>query len=422
MPLTPKGVLTGKVTGEDGEPLQGFSVLAIRYQFLGGLRQLVREGATSATNDLGEYRVADLSPAKYFVVVTPPRSVALTAAGSHAPSAPVTVGPVSEAGGINFVLRKTPVLHIRGVVASAATGKPVSYCNVIAYPKVPGILFPVQAGSFAVNDANGLFDIAGLPPGSYILMARQADPSGLLSVAGTVDLVREDLENLRIQFGGEGLAVAVRLQTGGDRDRTKGSPPDLSKVTVALAFDDLPAVPMASAKLSGEGTAFFSNLSAQKYRLRIAGLPPGWYLKSARLGSTDVLAAGFSFLGSTSPLEVILDSSASQVNGVVLGPDGKGMSRVRVTLIPSGVPMRFDLIRRVLTEENGAFIVESVAHGDYDAYAWADLDYPIPFDPSFLAAFKRKAARVSFDGTSFRSVELKAITPEEIEDADRRVQ
>src|SRR5678815_4278509 len=64
--LVPHGVITGRVLDEDGEPVQGVQVNVLRYRFFRGKRQLVPSGQTG-TDDLGEYRIFDLAPGKYYL-------------------------------------------------------------------------------------------------------------------------------------------------------------------------------------------------------------------------------------------------------------------------------------------------------------------------------------------------------------------
>src|ERR1700731_4010137 len=64
--LIPAGVISGKIYDDDGEPLPGVEVGAIRQVYSEGKR--TRSAATSvSTNDLGEYRLFGLSPGRYFV-------------------------------------------------------------------------------------------------------------------------------------------------------------------------------------------------------------------------------------------------------------------------------------------------------------------------------------------------------------------
>lgn len=67
------GVITGKIVDADGDPLQHVDVMAI-IGAGGAPRGYQTQSGTGATNDLGEYRIADLPPGKYIVQAAPPRN------------------------------------------------------------------------------------------------------------------------------------------------------------------------------------------------------------------------------------------------------------------------------------------------------------------------------------------------------------
>src|SRR5689334_6477598 len=71
--LTPQSVIAGHVFDEDGDPLQSVNVEAWHYTYPRGRRQLAQVQSGS-TNDLGEFRLANLPPGRYFVSATANRN------------------------------------------------------------------------------------------------------------------------------------------------------------------------------------------------------------------------------------------------------------------------------------------------------------------------------------------------------------
>ncbi len=65
--LRPTGVIAGQVSDEDREAVQGLEVMALRIKFQpGGGKKVSRFGRT-VTDDLGNFRIANLPPGSYYV-------------------------------------------------------------------------------------------------------------------------------------------------------------------------------------------------------------------------------------------------------------------------------------------------------------------------------------------------------------------
>ena len=64
--LAPAAVISGRVFDEDGEPVAGASVQAMRYRYMEGKRELVPMGM-DRSDDQGEYRIFGLAAGQYFV-------------------------------------------------------------------------------------------------------------------------------------------------------------------------------------------------------------------------------------------------------------------------------------------------------------------------------------------------------------------
>ena len=64
--ITPLSYITGRVADEDGDPVRRVLVEALNYQYTPSGRHL-SSTSSGLTNDLGEYRIFDLEPGKYYV-------------------------------------------------------------------------------------------------------------------------------------------------------------------------------------------------------------------------------------------------------------------------------------------------------------------------------------------------------------------
>src|SRR5580698_8673777 len=68
--MLPTAVITGRVTDEDGDPMSGVRVVALKK--VPGKSKWQEASGTEATNDLGEYRLAGLFPGQYWIAAMPP--------------------------------------------------------------------------------------------------------------------------------------------------------------------------------------------------------------------------------------------------------------------------------------------------------------------------------------------------------------
>jgi hypothetical protein len=89
---------------------------------------------------------------------------------SHAQAAHLTPG--SDAGGLNIYLRDSARFKIRGQVLPPASGT-----RIVVAPKGSDL---TDAGYFIQPNASGAFEIRGVSPGSYVLLAT-ADGGALSS-------------------------------------------------------------------------------------------------------------------------------------------------------------------------------------------------------------------------------------------------
>ena len=136
--LTPQGVISGKATDETGEPMDKVSIMVMRWGYSRGRRRLLPVGG-ALSNDLGDYRIANLKPGTYYLSAhrmastvnrrilhadvptatlpeTPEESYQTTYYPSSidpAGAGALQVAPGSELRGVDIRFRKTRVFHVR---------------------------------------------------------------------------------------------------------------------------------------------------------------------------------------------------------------------------------------------------------------------------------------------------------------------
>ena len=122
----------------------------------------------------------------------------------------------------------------------------------------------------------------------------------------------------------------------------------------------------ASCRISKDGTFELTDIQDGSYVVRMgAGL--GWYMKSARLGSTNVMEHGLQVEkgAPAGNLEIIVSSESAQLNGLVT-LDDKPLPGAHVRLMPDPETL-YNRARTQTktTDQTGQFSIDGIAPGRY---------------------------------------------------------
>ena len=331
--LWPQGVITGRVVDEDGDPVRGAAVQVVRFRYNGPKKQLMTASGAN-TNDLGEYRIFDLPPAKYYLSVQYHRGqrgpeivdrspdarpddnyVTTYYPGTHdlAAAAQLDVTAGAQLRNIDVTLTKTHTVRVRGRVVGE-TGEAGRGLQVT-------LMSPGGPSQGTATSATGEFEIRGVAPGSYVLMAYSGRGSRISSARRPLEVGTGNIEGLVLTLG-QAAPVTGHVRVDGQSTQPPG------KVLVRLQpfepgsfmFGPLPNTavgPDGSFKLEGAGAGHYSVI--------VAGLPDGYYVKSISAGNVDVLADGLE-MGTSAipPLEIVVSPNAGEVTGTVQNAVGAG--------------------------------------------------------------------------------------------------
>jgi hypothetical protein len=183
------GVITGRLTDSDGEPLIGARVVANKIDKVSmkSLDWTPLHYGDGTTDDRGGYRIYGLSAGSYRVSADGTRGGPMGGGWSNNSSRryPRTYHPDvteeeratiievkegSEIGGINLNLgRKRPLYEVMGRVVDSGTGMPLSQGMINSYPIGPNGYPTESFPTTATIDSQGSFRIAGLSSGRYKL-------------------------------------------------------------------------------------------------------------------------------------------------------------------------------------------------------------------------------------------------------------
>jgi hypothetical protein len=154
-----------------------------------------------------------------------------------------------------------------------------------------------------------------------------------------------------------------------------------------------------------------------EYAVTVTGLPGDHYMRSAKLGTLDVLEGGtfhldsLARLGRTDRFEVTLGGDGGSVKGTVFGDaDDRTVPDAAVVLIPDERRRRRpDQYRRVAADKLGNFTVRGVPPGNYSLIAWRRLEANAHLNAAYLAPYEVHGAPVAIQPGANAPVGLRVV-------------
>jgi hypothetical protein len=427
--LQKRGAITGRVTDEDGDPVEGVVVVALVRRRARG-KESSDEVGRAQTNDLGEYRIFDLRAGRYFVRATFERNAwsvvgkiqlggsTVEAAGGYLPTyysnvsdisraSAVDVRPGDEVPRVDFTLLRGQSYRVRGQIFNAAVEHPRSYgTSVNLVPKGRELISRADLRHGQVDPRTGGFEIDDVPPGSYTLYAEYQDQQGWFMGSMQVDVVNTEVNSIRVVIT-HGAAVSGRVVSEGKMAAS-------SEYNVHFEPRDSQALSeneFATAKIDGAFSV--AGLSDGVYDIDVSSFECSTcFLKSASVNGLDVLEAGLlvSSGSAPSPIELVYSDATGTVDGTVIQEDGLPVAGATVMLFPDHV-RRADRpdYRTGSTDQYGRFVVKGVVPGNYHAFAWQAFDSDTYTDPEFLKPLEQNAQAFSISEREKKTLQLTLI-------------
>jgi protocatechuate 3,4-dioxygenase beta subunit len=423
--MTPQAVITGRILDADGDPMQDARVSALRYEYITGKRQLVPSGGDS-TNDLGEYRVSGLAPGRYFLkatygasnrptLVRTTRSASKPIDESFVPTYYPGTMDIGNAGvielaagsllrGLDFTLTKTRAVTVRGHMTAPEGVKPQMTMIMLA-PR--GEYFGEMIRRARVFDQQGTFEFNGVSPGSYSLSAQIQDGKVSYSAHQQVEVGTANLEDVN-------LTPSAGSQLSGQLRFEGQTPPNPTGIGVSLEDNGESEIRWGATpdgEVTEDGSFTLSNIESQTYKVRVRGLPDGYYLKSVRVGDDELKETGLDGAREhRGALLVTVSSRAGQIEGIVMNSKDQPVPGASVVLVPEPKKREhFEAFDQVTTDQYGRYTLKSIEPGEYQLFAWEDLEPGEYMDPEFLKPVEGRGAPVSIHEGSRENVDLKLI-------------
>jgi hypothetical protein len=421
--LVPPGVITGTVYDEDGEPVMSAQVRAMRVSGSAAHRPSGESGSEQ-TNDLGEYRIWGLQRGKYLVSATyrapesgQPQPTDQVYLSTFHPSTPdvsqatvVDVEPGSETSGVDVDLRQAHAVAVRGRVMVDAPVKTLKGVFVSLVPRSAdgssSFSNSANYGSPAQDDS-GNFEIRGVPPGPYNVVAFWNDGRRQLGAKVPIEISSANLDDVTVLLSNP-TTLSGRFRVEG------GSQFDFTRLGLTLQSNDS-MTGSDGARIKADGTFVIPNVFDGNYRVQVFGFPEEYYVKSAQQGRTEVLLSGLTVSHSMPPsaLEITLSPDGGRVDGTVVH-DQNPVGGAIVVLVPDPPHRDNEQMYSLKTADGlGRFSLLGLPPGDFKLFAWESVPGTNYVDPDFFEAFEAHGTRVHIEEKQPQTVQLEAITAEE---------
>lgn len=421
IPLPKQGVIAGKITDNDGEPVAKALVLAMNSMYANGKKVRLPAGTVPVmSNDLGEYRIGQLPPGKFIVCAVlegsyqpqlNPKDVKTgveeALSNTCFPSVPtlteaqsIEIKDASEVPGIDIRLNRIKTVTFTGEIAGVPPGtSSVTYLSLV--PKDMGPMGRAMGPRALLQGADGKFTFRNVPPGSYIL---QTLPTGLGNVPyvvkSSIEIGDQPLEKMTVQ-------AAAPFEVKGHL--TADPAPELKigaiKI-VAVPADDIVAT-FAMSSAADTGDFVLGNLVAGRYRIAFTGMPATHYVKEIKLGEKTLETDEAEISNAATPVAIALGLATADVSGVVQNDKGEPVPSVNVGLVP--LPRKPFRMRMTRTDQNGAFKLPNVAPGEYAILSLDQLEPGALEDEEFLKPLLSKAKKVTVRESGPQNLELRVI-------------
>ncbi len=422
------GVISGKITEADGDPLQGVTVWVRRVEKNGGVNPngpKAEDPGEEATNDLGEFRIANVRAGKYILqaqahgVGPAPDPADKGKQKDHAIYA-LTYYPGTldekQAGMLQVTAGGTAVANF-GVL----TSRTYSVSGTVQVAGNPRNMQMFLVSTTGQTEAQGLgdggkFEFRNITSGTYVAQivdrtaTREGQPQAHTEMIASPIVVSDaDVTGLQLQPV-EGGAVSGQVRT------EDGETLDWANMMVSLARmtegegSGLPQMAEfggvgGTVPLKEDGSFAMGEVAAGRYRALLGGHSEkmrGYYMKSVTQDGRDVADSGFTVSGET-VLDVVVSAKGASIDGTVVDGNGQPVAGATVVSLPGGEKKdRMDLYQREKTDASGHFLFRGLSPGVYVVVGLEALPEDA-WEEEFLSKYGVKGTTVDLDEGEWKS-------------------
>lgn len=414
--LPPASTITGTVTDDAGEPVRDAKISLLREDHTTGVSRIQLQFAAT-TDDLGTYEITPLVAGTYFLsvharpwyTVHPVTSAPLAAtyqvdrtldaafpisyykdATEPSDATPIPIQPGDHAL-VDIHLNAVPALHV--VYRAAADSPNGANQPHLAKRTFDGAVEAVE--STAEQISPGVFEVTGIPPGSYLAQSHTSAGGEMKEPAEV--LLNTDGQDLDAS-GGEAIStVKASVQIRGSASLPEG-------ITVILR--DSKSRVESRVQVDEHGDAQFGGVAPGDYE--VTAVAPTKLYSVLRMTREGKAVPGHQLNvpeGTALKVSIVLAGGAVTVEGLAQ-QDGKPVHNTMVVLVPSDPEANIDLFRRDQSDLDGSFEFQQVIPGAYTVLAiedgW-DLDWA---KPAVIESYRRRGRRIVIGDDSKGSVHL----------------
>ena len=411
--LVPEGIITGHVEDARGEPIEGALISIQSIHIVDGRKQWDHQPGHS-TNEDGNFRIANLSPGRYYVSVLAakrrgtledltqtaqtgyPLVVYYPSASDRTSAAPIEV-KAGQRVELQFALKLQSVFKVSGAVSGRDNDQFVQ----LKLLSLSGDELSVPA---RFDSASGKFEIERVPAGTYRLEARGSGYSDLvLNVAG-------NLNDVHLQLNPK-MPIPISVRTEFTGTNTPPIPQMNGEVPVYIllrktGYDQGPVV--AGMEKGSDGSHVVNAPPGRYY----ADLQPlnGSYVQAAHYGDIDLLKDELIVSPGTMPrpIEVVLRDDSATLTVKIPSADSNASSTV--LMLPQAPPGQLRIIHIYGNTEAG---VPGLAPGDYKLFAFDSVEQIEFRNPEVLDQYSSKSVQVMLTARGKANATLELVHTEE---------
>jgi len=421
------GVIFGQVTDNEGEPLEGVFVEALRISYAQGQQHLVRTIQPVRTDEDGDFRLGGLHSGRYYVRLKAgqasrrilgaqsktrpqayPALVYYPAATDLAAASVIDLaaGQRIEA---TFSLKLKPAFKLSGIVSGIDAYKQVNPPMIVDESGMP--LFSINHW----DQTTGVFEFPAVPAGTYSLRLGAMDNANHFSQRVQTITVDHDVTGLHLAFSpGVTVPVLVRRELSAPDESRNGSAgavgdsnPGTMSAMVSLLSSEFGALQF-SAESSGNSdgpTLAVRAVMPGKYRVHVTPMINA-YVASIRSGSTDLLRDDLTVPqgGNVAPIEIVLRDDGGKIQVHVQSTSTT--DNPRILLMPESGPV---FVPWNLSFTEAGLELGNLAPGNYKVLAFDSIDNLEYENPEALEKYSIRAVQVMVSARSTTPVTVDLI-------------